>query len=244
MIPPPEFHGGVIMPVRWLRLASLLFLIVPAASSGEIVKLRDQSVVRGRLVQVDGDTLVFKSTFGTLRFHRQQVISIVFDDSAESVALVPPPPITTAPAGRGRIEVVFKDRELSSKIAIDLRKDWDAHVSSNHILVELLVDGQVVHTDADTTMDKTINKGHKTVLKNDIELADFGVDVDSGLHHAKIVVRNRDTITYRGDFDPEPLDMVVPFDNIDIRPGEVYRLDVGITKGKLKMGQSRLVPIK
>lgn len=236
------------MPVRLLRLASLLFLMIPAASSGEIVKLRDQSVVRGRLMQVEGDTLVFKSTFGTLRFHRQQVISIVFDDSAESAAIVPPAattsPATTAPAGKGRIEVVFKDRELSSKIGIDLKKDWDAHVSSNHILVELLVDGRVVHTDADTTMDKTINKGHKTVLKNDIELADFGVDVESGLHHAKIVVRNRDTITFRGDFEPEPIDMVVPFDNIEIRPGEVYRLDVGISKGKLKMGQSRLVPIK
>jgi hypothetical protein len=236
------------MPVRWLRLASLLFLMIPAASSSEVVKLRDQSVVRGRLVSVDGDTLMFKSTFGTLRFHRQQVISIVFDDSAESVALVPAPTTTTpnnaAPAGRGRIEVVFKDRQLSSKIGIDLRKDWDEHVRSNHILVELLVDGRVAYSTADTTMDKTINKGHRTELKNEIELADFGVDVESGLHHAKIVVRNRDTITYRKDFEPEPIDMVVPFDNLEIRPGEVYRLDLGISKGKLKMGQARLVPIK
>jgi len=110
------------MPVRWLRLASLLFLMIPAASSSEVVKLRDQSVVRGRLVSVDGDTLVFKSTFGTLRFHRQQVISIVFDDSAESVALVPAPTTTTpnnaAPAGRGRIEVVFKDRQRLPIVAV------------------------------------------------------------------------------------------------------------------------------
>ena len=42
----------------------------------------------------------------------------------------------------------------------------------------------------------------------------------------------------------KPLDMVVPFDNLDIRPGEVYRLDVGISRGKLKMGSARLVPIK
>jgi hypothetical protein len=93
-------------------------------------------------------------------------------------------------------------------------------------------------------MDKTINKGHTTELKNNIELTDFGVDVPSGLHHAKLVVRNRDVVTYRKDFVPEPLDMVVPFDNLEIRPGEVYRLDVGISKGKLKMGSARLVPIK
>jgi hypothetical protein len=230
------------MPMRWMRLASLLFLIIPAASSGEVVKLKDQSTVRGRLVQVAGDTLVFKSTFGMLRFHRNQVVSIVFDDSLGSVALMPAPAV--AVPGTARIEVAFKDRELASKIAIQLKKDWDAHVRSNDILVELLVDGRTAYSYADTTMDKTYYKGHTTEIKNQIELKDFGVDVTSGLHHAKLVVRNRDTSTYRGDFDPEPIDMVVPFDNLDIRPGEVYRLDVGITKGKLKMGQARLVPIK
>jgi hypothetical protein len=237
------------MRVRW-RLASLLFLIVPAASSGEVVKLKDQSTVRGRLVQVVGDTLVFKSTFGMLRFHRSQVVSIVFDDSAGSVALVPAPapavasPGADIPAGKARIEVAFKDRELSSKIAIQLKKDWDAHVRANDILVELLVDGRVAYSYADTTMDKTINKGHTTELKNNIELTDFGVDVTSGLHHAKLVVRNRDVVTFRKDFVPEPIDMVVPFDNLEIRPNEIYRLDVGISKGKLKMGSARLVPIK
>jgi len=239
------------MRVRW-RLASLLFLIVPAASSGEVVKLKDQSTVRGRLVQVAGDTLVFKSTFGTLRIHRSQVISIVFDDSLGSVALVPTPAPapsvaddgTAIPAGKARIEVAFKDRELSSKIAVQLKKNWDAHVRSNHILVELLVDGRIAYSYADTTMDKTINKGHTTELKNEVELTDFGVDVPSGLHHAKLVVHNRDVVTYRKDFVPEPIDMVVPFDNLEIRPGEVYRLDVGISKGKLKMGSARLVPIK
>jgi hypothetical protein len=216
--------------------------MIPAASPGEVVKLKDQSTVRGRLVQVAGDTLVFKSTFGMLRFHRNQVVSIVFDDSLGSAALNPAP--ATVPAGKARIEVAFKDRELSSKIAIQLKKDWDAHVRSNQILVELLVDGRTVYSVADTTMDKTLNKGHTTELKNDIELADFGVDVTSGLHHAKLVVRNRDVITYRKDFVPEPLDMVIPFDNLEIRPGEVYRLDLAISKGKLKMGSARLVPIK
>lgn len=231
------------MSLRWLRLLGLLALLVPAAAPGEVVRLKDQSTVRGRLVQVTGDTLVFKTTFGTLRFHRSQVVSIVFDDSAQALVAMP---VTARAdtAGKARIEVAFKDRELSSKIKIDLKKEWDAHIAANHILVELLVDGRVAYSMADTSMDKRINKGHTTVMKNNIELKDFGVDVTSGLHHAVLVVRNRDTVKYRQDFDPEPLDMVVPFDNIRIRPGEVYRLDVGISKGKLKMGQARLVPIK
>jgi len=236
-----------MMSVRWLRWLCLLAVVLPAAAPGEVVKLKDQSTVRGRLVEVAGDTLVFKTSFGTLRFHRDQVVSIVFDDSAQAVVLLPPAvsaPVQAAPVGKGRIEVVFKDRQLSSKIAIQLKKDWDAHVRSNHIVVELLVDGVSAYSYTDTTMDKTIHKGHTTILKNDIDLKDFGVDVPSGLHNAKLVVYNRDTTTYRADFDPEPIDMVVPFDNIEIRPGEVYRLDLAITKGKLKMGQSRLVPIK
>lgn len=236
------------MSVRWFRLLWLLVMMIPAAVPGEVVKLKDQSTVRGRLVEVAGDSLVFKTAFGTLHFHRNQVVSIVFDDSVEAAVLSAPTsaaaPAEATPAGNGRIEVVFKDRELSSKIKIHLKKDWDEHVRANHILVELVVDGRVAYSMADTTMDKTINKGHTTELKNDIELADFGVAVTSGLHHAKVVVRNRDVTTYREDFVGEPLDMVVPFDNLEIRPGEVYRLDVGISRGKLKMGQARLVPIK
>jgi hypothetical protein len=217
----------------------------PAVAPGEVVKLKDASTVRGRLVQVVGDTLVFKTTFGTLRFHRDQVVSIVFDDSSVVTAVVAPPLVPAtgakAPEGMGRIEVVFKDRDISSKIAIDLKKDWDAHIAANHIIVELLVDGHTVYSVADTTMDKQINQGHTTVMKNSIELTDFGVDVPSGLHHAKLVVRNAETTKFRADFDPQPLELVLAYDNLDIRPGEIYRMDVGISKGKLKMGQARLV---
>ena len=235
--------------VRWLCLVCVVAaMVIPAVAPGEVVKLKDASTVRGRLVQVVGDTLVFKSTFGTLRFHRDQVVSIVFDDSSVATAVVAPPlgvsAAATTPKGKGRIEVVFKDRDLSSKIAIDLKKDWDAHVASNHIVVELLLDGHVVYTVADTTMDKQINQGHTTVMKNSILLTDFGVDVPSGMHHAKLVIRNADGTTFRKDFDPEPLEMVVAFDNLEIRPGEIYRMDVGISKGKLKMGQPRLVRLQ
>jgi hypothetical protein len=212
-------------------------LLAPALAPGEVVRLKDASTVRGRLVQVTGDTLVFKSTFGTLRFHRDQVVSILFDDSAAVVTGVPGEIATPAPAGKGRIEVVFKDRDVSSKIAIDLKKKWDEHIASNHIVVELLVNGHVMYTAVDTTMDKQINKGHTTVMKNSSEVADFGVDVPSGLHHARLVIRNSDGLTFRKDFDPEPLDMVLAVDNIQIHPGEIYRIDVDISGGKLKVAE-------
>jgi len=234
--------------IWWLRIAILTtVLLIPMLAPGEVVRLKDDTTVHGRLEQVTGDTLVFRSAIGTMRFHRDQVVSIVFDDSAQA-RVMPSSPVTgvvpTTPQGTGRIEVVFKDRDLSSKIAIELKRQWDERVRSNHIVLELLVDGHPAYTFVDSTMDKQINSGHTTIMKNSIELPDFGVDVPAGMHQAKIVVRNADGITFRKDFDPAPLDLVVAFDNLEIRPGEIYRMDVGISKGKLKMGQPRLVRLQ
>ena len=227
---------------RVRRLCFLLLLMIPAMAGGEVVKLKDDSTVRGRLVQVDGDTLVFRSTFGTLRFHRDQVVSIVFDDSvwAEIAAPAPAAGGAVTAQGKGRIEVGFKDRNVSSKIAIDLKKDWDEHIAANHIVVELFVDGALAYTAIDSTMDKRIYKGHTTIMKNDAELKDFGVEVASGHHTLRLVVRNADTETYRTFFDPAPLDIVLAVDDVEVRPGLSYRLDVRISKGILRLGQPRL----
>lgn len=226
------------MSVRWVRLLWVLAaLLIPAAVPGEIVRLKDDSTLRGRLMQVNGDTLVFKSSYGTLRVHRNQIVSIVFDDSAAALS----PAVATTPAktpgGKSRIEVVFKDRDLSSKINIDLKKDWDERVKANHIVTELFVDGHVVYSSIDTTMDKRIYHGHTTVMKNNVELTDFGVDVATGLHHARLVVRNAGEVSHRKFFDPEPLDKVLAIDNLELTAGEIYRVHVQISKGNLKLYQ-------
>ncbi|HEX6790118.1 MAG TPA: hypothetical protein VF247_02300 [Candidatus Krumholzibacteria bacterium] len=224
------------MSVRWLGLVCAVLCLATAASA-ETVRLKDESTVRGRLVEVRGDTLVFRSTFGTLRFHRDQVVSIVFDDTA-AAALVPPATAATppqTPAGKSRIEVVFKDRDLSSKIEIKLKKDWDALIAANHIVTELYVDGAVAYSVVDTTMDKRIYQGHTTIMKNDVDLTDFGVDVPTGLHNARLVVRNAGGIERRESFDHEPLDKVLSIDNIELRPGETYRIYVEISRGRLKV---------
>lgn len=245
MAAPDPLLEDTMQLFRGMRLCFLLLLIVPALAGGEVVKLKDDSTVRGRLVQVDGDTLVFRSTFGTLRFHRDQVVSIVFDDSAwaEVTTGVPVPGSAgvVAPGGKSRIQVSFKDRMVSSKISIDLKKDWDEHIASNAIVVEFFVDGKLAYSAIDSTMDKRIYKGHKTVMKNNTELADFGVEVASGYHTVRLVVRNADCDTYREFFDPAPIDMVLAMDDLDIRPGGTYRLDVGISKGALRLGQPQLI---
>jgi hypothetical protein len=223
---------------RTLLVLSAVAALAPAASPGDVARLRDASTLRGRLVGVAGDTLSFRTSFGPVRLHRSQVVSIVFDDSAAAAQTATFP--TTPPAGAGTIEVVFKDRELSSKIAIEKKKRWDEHVAANRIVVEFLVDGQVVHAAVDSTTDKRIYKGHITELKNEIELRDFSVRVPVGLRHAKLIVRNADPDTFRDDFNPEPLNLVLAFENLDIRAGEIARLDVGISRGKFRTGRPRL----
>jgi hypothetical protein len=227
------------MSVRWNRLVWVLAaLVIPAVAPGETVKLKDQSTVRGRLVEVRGDSLVFRSSFGTLRLHRDQVVSIVFDDSAAAAIVTAVPAVPAKPpSGKSRIEVVFKDRDLSSKIGIELKKNWDDHVRANQIITELYVDGRVAYSTVDSTTDKRIYHGHTTVMKNDVELADFGVDVPSGIHHARLVVRNAGGATHRQFFEPEPLDKVLALDNLELAPGEIYRVHVAISKGNFKVYQ-------
>jgi hypothetical protein len=231
---------------RWILFALLAgAALVPAAAPGETVRLRDSSSLRGRLVSVDGDTLTFRLSAGpTVRLHRGQILSIVFDDSAAAIP-VPAPAAGVAPSGApGTIELAFKDREVSSKISIEKKRDWEGHEQANQIVVQFLVDGVVAYADTDTTTDKRIYHGHVTQLKNDIKLADFKVTAPSGIRHAQLIVRSRGADEYRDAFDGEPLNMVLAFDNLDVRAGQVTRLDVGITRGKLRMGKARFFRVE
>lgn len=236
---------------RRARLTTILIVVaamLPAAVSGEVVRLRDGSTIRGRLVHVDGDSLMFRMSIGTsIVILRQQVLSIAFDDSVSSAVLSTPAPGTAAKpasAGEGTVRVAFKDRNLSSKISIKNKKDWEAHERSNHIVVEFLVDGKALYTVVDTTMDKRIYKGQIQQLKNDIELQDFSVNAPAGPHQCELVVHNLDEDTYRADFDPEPLHVALVVDDFNIPSGGSVRIDVGIDRGTIRLGRPKFYRIK
>ncbi|HEU4365154.1 MAG TPA: hypothetical protein VFT13_06770 [Candidatus Krumholzibacteria bacterium] len=223
-------------------------LLLPALASGEVVRLRDGSSINGRLIAVDGDSLTFRLSAGPrVKFHREQVLAISFDESpgaalgagpAAGGAAVPAAPVT------GTIAVSFKDKRISSKISVDKKKDWDAHVRSNHIVVQLIVNGEAVYTAVDSTMDKTIYKGHITQLRNDASLEDFRVEVPAGTHQCEVVIRNLDDETFRDDFDPEPLHAVLALDQFEVRAGVGGRIEVGIDKGTMKLGKAKLYRVE
>lgn len=228
-------------------LAAALF--APALAPAEVVRLRDGSSIHGRLLAVEGDSLTFRLSAGPrLKIHRSQVLAIAFDDSAGAALVAGPAAGAAVPAapatGRGTIAVSFKDKRVSSKISVDKKKDWDAHVRSNHIVVQLIVNGDVVHSAVDSTMDKTIYKGHITQLRNDAALEDFIVEVPAGIHQCEVIIRNFDEETFREDFDPEPLHAALVLDQFEVRAGSGGRIEVGIDRGKMKLGRTKLYRVE
>lgn len=222
-----------------LCAAAALALLLPAVVPGEVVRLKDGSTLKGRLIKVEGDTLTIRLSIGApIKVHRDQVESIVFTDSMSANPMLAVPAVV--PKGVGTIAVKFEDRKVSTKITIEKKKNWDEKVRSNGIVVEFVVDGGVVYTAADTTMDKTIYLGQEKQLKNDAELADFEVKVASGKHRCKLVVRNQDPDTFHDSFDPEPLNLVLDFDDFTMEPGELVRLDIRMDKGLLRMSSPKL----
>lgn len=237
------------LPARrrgWLVAAAVLVLgaLLPAVVPGEVVRLKDGSTLKGRLVRVDGDTLSIRLNLGsTVKVYRPLIASIVFSDSIvadPAAGATAAPGAQAAPTGVGSIEVKFEDRNVSSKITIDKKKNWDEKVLSNQIVVEFIVDGVVAYSVVDTTTDKTIYLGHEKQLKNDTELADFTIQVPAGPHRCSLVLRNRDPDTFRADFDPAPLNAVLEFDEMVVRPGGFVRVDVRIDKGTLRMSSPKL----
>lgn len=227
--------------------AAVLALSLPAVVPGEVVRLKDGSTLKGKVVALAGDTLTVRLNMGApIRLHRSLVEWIVFSDSGSgpSSGLVPGEPAVgapvTTPGGTGTIQVKFEDRKVSSKITIDKKQHWDEKVRSNHIVVEFVVDGQIAYSAVDTTIDKTIYKGVEKELKNEAEFVDFEVKVPAGQHRCSLVVRNLDPDTFRESFDPAPISTVLDFDEVTIDAGKVVRFDIKMDKGFLRTASPKL----
>jgi hypothetical protein len=118
------------MSVRWLRMGWVFVaLLIPAAAPGEIVRLKDQSTVRGRLVQVNGDTRCFAARWHAALPPGRGVLTC-------STTLRRRGPVGGRP-GRGKASGGMSRIEVGSrpgppKVAIELKKDWDEHVAANY----------------------------------------------------------------------------------------------------------------
>jgi hypothetical protein len=224
---------------------ALSAVIVPTLLQSAILYLTDGSEIKGEVVSFEGDTLVFDPSFGgRIRVPRKNIARLVFDESEE------PGPAPSAKqdeqAGRGDIAVVFKQDKLTSKIAVS-RKTKSAEEElerANWIQQLLIVDRDTVYSRIDTTLEKTIYKGHEKELKNSIRLEDIKATVEAGVHNCTVIVRNLGATEYESQFREGPIDLRLQFETVVVYAGHTTTLQVGISKGFMRMGDPNLIKVQ
>jgi hypothetical protein len=227
---------------RIVTFGAILLLLagLPAILQSEVLILKDGSEVKGKIVTFEGDTLVFAPSFGgKIYVHRDNIVKIIYDESVrETSSGVQPDPV-----GDGVLRVVFKNNKLSSKIALTSKyKAYaDEIIRANWIDLYLIVGIDTVYTRVDTTMDKTVYKGHERLYKNTVRLEDMQVTLPAGSHRCEIVIRNRGAQSHENLFDEGPLDLHLVIDMISVTKGLSTTVNTAIKKGFLRSGSPRLV---
>jgi hypothetical protein len=122
-----------------------------------------------------------------------------------------------------------------------MRNQQDVVRKANWIEQIFIVGSDTVFSKADTTMDKTIYKGHEKEIKNTIRLEDMRVSVDAGVYQCILIVRNRGAKEFETEFTEGPLDLMLEYPTVGVYPNRTTSLVVGIEKGFLRMGSPKLV---
>jgi len=205
-----------------------VILALPAFLKSEMLRLRDGSAINGRLLRMQGDTLYFRTSFGTLlAVHRSGVAGVDFD-SMSTAARVLENARTSAEAGT--LVVDFEDFQLTSRIAVERGGDRGLYAGRNAIEERILVGNRAACSFIDSTTDKTIREGPKTVLRNDIEPKDCRVALAPGLYRCSIVFFNPHASALPAAFEPSPLEKKLVVDPVRIEAGQATTIRVGLKR--------------
>jgi hypothetical protein len=219
------------MKRAWL-FVMCLFLAAPGYLQSEALRLKDGSVIKGRLVRVESDTLYFETSFGsTVALHRGTVARIDFEEGLAPSAGEPPAEYslqTTAEAGT--LSVSFEKFKLTSRIVVKHGGDQKAYARENSIGQSLVVGDRTVYSVVDSITDKTVRKGPDTVLRNDVEPVDFRVALAPGIYRCAVVFENVLASAYVDVFDPSPLDKRLVLDPVRIDAGSTSHVRVGLKR--------------
>lgn len=232
------------MPRRaLLTAAAVVALAIAGVARADVVYLRDGTVLRGTVLWMRPDSLAVRTSFGaTLHLDRGVVRRVVVGrDVTPSAAPVPgssggagaADSTALANAEPARLVVTFKDRRLSSRIAVQRGHDLEAKLRALQAVELVLVDGDTAFAYVDSTIDKTIYQGPVRAYRNHIDLEDVDVSVPAGRHRVTLVVRNRGARRWRSAFQPRPIEIEIGLGEIDFRPGRAARFHVGIRRSRL-----------
>lgn len=209
-----------------------LVLAAPGLLQSEVLKLRDGSVINGRLVRMESDTLYFETSFGsTLAIHRSGVVRIEFEPAAGSPAGEPLDgrSLQTA-AEAGTLAVRFDDFQLTSRIVVKRGGDRDAYARANAIEQSLMVGDRKAHSVVDSLTDKIVRKGPETVLRNDAKPVDFKVTLPAGIYSCAVVFHNPYASEFEDSFDPSPLEKRLVLEPVIVEPANTTRLRVDLKR--------------
>ena len=227
---------------------AVLFLLcagffVPVLLRSETLYLKDGSVVKGRFVKTELDTVFFETSFGTsIRVHKDKVARIDFGEEQAPPESAVDSPIRTTEAP-GTLLVTFEDFELTSKIVMERRGNQREYEQENAIEQALFVDQKKVHSVVDSTTNKVVRSGPETTLRNDARPVELRVPLAAGVHQCSIVFSNSRAKEYAERFDPSPLVKKLVLDGIQVKPNQTTALRVGLKRKSWRVGKTDLVRI-
>ncbi len=216
-----------------MRKAIIIHLILLVCAlklpHAETIKLRDGSVIKGKLVRMSGDSLYFQTGFGSvLGFNRSQVSSLIFweDVIKEYVSK------QNSAAEPGSLQVTFNGLKLSNKVTVHRGKHIEDNLKANYLEESLYIDSEKVFSYIDSTMDKIISNGADKEYKNTIKLQDITVGLKPGPHWCRIVIRNPG-VDFKANFSNKPFFMDLNMGDIIIYSKKTVRREVVVKKKKM-----------
>jgi hypothetical protein len=217
------------------RIAQFLLavlLLVPGFLHSEVLYLKDGSVLKGRVVSMDPDTLYFETSFGSkLAVHRGKVARIELEaDSARSMQKPAVGLQLQTAAEAGTLSVSFEKFEVTSRIVVKRGDDREVLEKANAIEQVLAADGKKVHSVVDSLTDKAVRNGPATMLRNDAKPQAFDVALAPGFYRCVISFGNTRGSDHADRFDPAPLDRRLVIDPVRIDPGQRTEVRVGMKR--------------
>lgn len=242
-----------------MRLRTMLaigvVLLLPCLSQSEVLYLRDGSTLQGTLLRMSNDTLYVKTSFGAIvPMHKSVVLRIDFDSLGVATAVPVSRVGVAAPAlagGReydssappGTLMVVFDKFDLSSEVVVERRRNEKEILAANAIEALLLVNGEKMHSQIDSTMDKVIRKGPETLYRNEIRPAGYSIVLPPGRYQCDFRITNSMGEPWVDSFQDGLLEKRLLRDDVQIQPNTNTQIRIGLKKKLKGLGSSYLYEI-
>ncbi len=235
------------MPRIILAALLLIGLCAPslAGDAGHEVRLLDGTVLQGRVLLLDGDRLVMATAFqDSLAIPRSQVAVILL----EAGAAPPPAPAgdaasiaKTKPVAKkaelGRVEIAIKGDPVRSSARYRRKEDRPDAIELNTIHLRVFVDGELVLSRSDDTIEKDFQESNWHYLRNTHQFETVSFDIPSGRHEVQIVIGNRMDLLKQGERQSELVSAELILKEITVRPGQTTRVAIKGKGSRFKYGK-------